>query len=258
MRSEHDESRIRICLYIRTLTSHLSESCIITPGLQYTDDLHKNTHTHTHTHNPSTTLPLQRRESQSTDDKKNYCKSNLKSPWNQNGHFLFFMEYCSVYSKWFIGAHHYCVKFMFLVILNQNIFSSLLQHLFSSLMTRAGQPVTHMRSTNSKPQPSNQFPTDKIKPRPTFVLVWEAFHSDIRHNREEDDDQLPFHAILKSVVVFCFHNTKQMHDQIRQCSIKKCINNNKSEKKSSTVIDVFRAVPITNQHQQTHPKPFWP
>jgi len=87
------------------------------------------------------------------------------------------MEYCSVYCKWLIAAHHYCVKFMFLVILNQNI--------FSSLMMRAEQPVTHMRSTNSKPQPSNQFPTDKIKPRPTFVLAPEAFHSDIRHNREE-------------------------------------------------------------------------
>ncbi|ROL33049.1 hypothetical protein DPX16_5944 [Anabarilius grahami] len=45
---------------------------------------------------------------------------------------------------------------------------------FSSLMTRAGQPVNHMRSTNSKPQPSIQFPKDKIKPRPTFVLVPEA------------------------------------------------------------------------------------
>jgi len=106
-----------------------------------------------------------------------------KSPWNQNWlFFLFFiflfflMEHKSVYCKWFIGAHHYCVKFMFLIILNQNIFSSLLQHLFSSLMMRAGQPVTHMRSTNSKPQPSNQFTTDKIKPRPTFVLVPETIY----------------------------------------------------------------------------------
>jgi len=52
-------------------------------------------------------------------------------------------------------------------------------------MTKAGQPVTHMRSTNSKPQPSNQFSTYKIKPRPTFVLVWEAFYLHIRHNRLE-------------------------------------------------------------------------
>jgi len=40
--------------------------------------------------------------------------------------------------------------------------------IISSLMTGAGQPVTHMRSANSKPQPSNQFPMDKIKPRPNF------------------------------------------------------------------------------------------
>jgi len=37
--------------------------------------------------------------------------------------------------------------------------------------TRAGQPVTHMKSTNSKPQRSNQFPRDNIKSRPTSVLV---------------------------------------------------------------------------------------
>jgi len=36
-----------------------------------------------------------------------------------------------------------------LIILNQNN-----SHI-SSLMTRAGQPVTHMRSTNSKPQAFN-------------------------------------------------------------------------------------------------------
>jgi len=35
---------------------------------------------------------------------------------------------------------------------------------------RAGEPFT-LRSTNSKPQPVNQFLTDKIKPWPTFVLV---------------------------------------------------------------------------------------
>jgi len=72
------------------------------------------------------------------------------------------MEYC-VYFKLFLSAHHYNFKLMFLVILNQ--------HLISFLMTRAGlQPVTHMRSANSKPQPSNQFPTDTIKPRPHVFL----------------------------------------------------------------------------------------
>jgi len=50
--------------------------------------------------------------------------------------------------------HHYCVEFMFLVMLNENQF---LSHLFSSLMMWAGPPVTHMRSANSKPSPSNQF-----------------------------------------------------------------------------------------------------
>jgi len=38
---------------------------------------------------------------------------------------------------------------------------------------RAGQPVTRMRSTNRKPQPSNQLPMEKIKSRPTFFLVQE-------------------------------------------------------------------------------------
>ena len=60
-----------------------------------------------------------------------------------------------------------------LIILNQNKFLS--QHLFSSLMMWAGQPVTHMRSANSKPQPSNQFPTDKIKPRPHLILFQKRF-----------------------------------------------------------------------------------
>jgi len=60
-----------------------------------------------------------------------------------------------------------------LVIYNQNNFPSLLQqHLLSCMFTgmRAGQPVTHMRSTNSKPQPSNQVPKDKIKFFPTVVF----------------------------------------------------------------------------------------
>lgn len=39
---------------------------------------------------------------------------------------------------------------------------------------RVGQPVTHMRSTNSKPEPSNQLPFDKIKSRPIVFLVQEA------------------------------------------------------------------------------------
>jgi len=43
---------------------------------------------------------------------------------------------------------------MFLVMLNQNKFLFSISSLF--LMMWAGQPVTHMRSANSKPQPSNQ------------------------------------------------------------------------------------------------------
>jgi len=67
------------------------------------------------------------------------------------------------------------------IIFHQNNFPSLLQHLFfDDVFTGAivGQPVTHMRSTNRNPQPSNQFPIDKIKSRPTFFL-----HLD--HNGEE-------------------------------------------------------------------------
>jgi len=36
------------------------------------------------------------------------------------------------------------------------------------------QPVTHMSSTNSKPQLNNQFPTDKIKSRPKCFLIRET------------------------------------------------------------------------------------
>jgi len=52
-----------------------------------------------------------------------------------------------------------------------------LQGLFSDDVftgVRAGQPVTHMRSTNSKPQPFNQFPLNKSKSHPTFILAREA------------------------------------------------------------------------------------
>jgi len=43
---------------------------------------------------------------------------------------------------------------------------------FNGMM--AGQLVYHIRSTNSKPQPSNKFPMDKIKSRTTFFLVQKA------------------------------------------------------------------------------------
>jgi len=56
-------------------------------------------------------------------------------------------------------------------VLIQNKFLS--QHLFSSLMTKVGQPVTHMRSANSKPQPYNQFHTDTIKPRPHLIMFFQ-------------------------------------------------------------------------------------
>jgi len=42
---------------------------------------------------------------------------------------------------------------------------------------RAGQPVTHMRLTNSKPQPSNQS-------NPNRFLFVHPFHTNIRHNME--------------------------------------------------------------------------
>jgi len=80
---------------------------------------------------------------------------------------------------WMIYPHtSLFLKFMCLLIFNLNILPSLFQqHLFSDdvfIVVRAGQPVTHMRSTNNKPQPSNQFPMDKIKLRPTFFPVQEA------------------------------------------------------------------------------------
>jgi len=64
-------------------------------------------------------------------------------------------------------------QFTFIFFLNSWASSFLIRmtYSYSSLMMimGAGQPVTHMRSTNSKRQPSNQFPTDKIKPRLHFV-----------------------------------------------------------------------------------------
>jgi len=79
--------------------------------------------------------------------------------------------------------------------------------LFSSLMMTTclltqgrDQPVTHMRSTNSKPQPSNQFHMDKIKSRPTCFLIRVPFHTDLYHNRKERTYHI-FHlmAINKSL-----------------------------------------------------------
>jgi len=53
---------------------------------------------------------------------------------------------------------------------------------------RVGQPVTHMKSTNSKPQRSNQFQMDKIKSC-TYVLQLflfeKPFNSNVHHNKEE-------------------------------------------------------------------------
>jgi len=46
-----------------------------------------------------------------------------------------------------------------------------------------GQPVTHMRSTNSNPQPSNQFPMDKIKPAQHLFLFEKPRKC---HNRKEN------------------------------------------------------------------------
>jgi len=47
---------------------------------------------------------------------------------------------------------------------------------------RAEQPVTHIRYTNSKPQQSNQFITNKIELHPTSVLVREAISVYINGN----------------------------------------------------------------------------
>jgi len=62
------------------------------------------------------------------------------------------------------------------------------------------QPVTHMRSTNSKQQPSNQFQMDIIK----FAM---PFHSEIHYDREEKL-QVVFHADFKFLMpgqASCLH-----------------------------------------------------
>lgn len=50
-----------------------------------------------------------------------YCDScPLKSLWNQNWHFLFFIDYCSYYYEWFISVGHF-FKSWAIIILNQNL-----------------------------------------------------------------------------------------------------------------------------------------
>ena len=100
-----------------------------------------------------------------------------------------------IYYKWFFR----CTSLFCLIHASRNLESEklpllLLQHLFSSLMTRAGQPVTHMRSTNSKPQPSNQFLMDKIMSRHTFVLVREAVSLGYTSNTKKTLLQPAFHS----------------------------------------------------------------
>jgi len=92
-------------------------------------------------------------------------------------------------------------KFMCpLVIFKQNIFPSHLQwhFLFSDEVftgERAGQPVNHIRSTNSKQQ-SNQFQI-KIKSSPTFLFYFSKADSlGYTSQWEKSLSQLLFHANL--------------------------------------------------------------
>jgi len=77
----------------------------------------------------------------------------------------------------------YVHSIIVLKILNQNIFLS--QHLFSDdvggAITCHSHEISQYQTTTiqSIPHRQNQAP-------PTFVIVLEAFHSDIRHNREEN------------------------------------------------------------------------
>lgn len=69
------------------------------------------------------------------------------------------------------------------------------------------QPVTHMTSTNSKPEPCNKFPMDKIKSLPTFFLVPDAVS---HHNREQNIMNFHFMPTLNSWVTVRLQDTLPM------------------------------------------------
>jgi len=80
--------------------------------------------------------------------------------------FLIFLWNIAVFvEKRFISADYYFIfNSCVLLFFNQNtVTSPPFWSDTSSLIMWAGQPVTHMISTNSKPQTINRFPMDKIK-----------------------------------------------------------------------------------------------
>jgi len=81
--------------------------------------------------------------------------------WFQCGLF----SYLSVLFSWLKNESCFTLCWQHLPL---NLTKGPVSHLFSD-------NVTHMRSTNRKPQPSNQFPMDKIKSHPTFFSFFLSF-----------------------------------------------------------------------------------
>lgn len=95
----------------------------------------------------------------------------IKSPWNQNWLFLFFMEYRSVYNKRFICAHR-----CFTIHVPRNLESA------TALLCWCGQgnlslkqdpPIANHQSNHPINSP------DEIKPSPTNVLVEKTFATSV-------------------------------------------------------------------------------
>jgi len=74
---------------------------------------------------------------------------------------------------------------------NQNNF---LMNLFSD------DVFTYLRSTNSKQQPSNQFPVDKIKSRPTFFFLFQEATSLGYTSHYGRKDYCNIHFVLTSLI----------------------------------------------------------
>jgi len=123
---------------------------------------------------------------------KNATAHTLKSTLNQNWQLLIFLWNITVFIINYLSLLIiFLITFVPLIILNQNIFPSLLQHhLFSSLMTcllawgRGSLSLTWDPPIANHNHPINS-PWTKSSPALHLFLFEKPFYSYIRHNREE-------------------------------------------------------------------------
>jgi len=86
--------------------------------------------------------------------------------------FFFFTEYCSVYYKLFIRAHHYFISKLYaLIICYKNILPSLCNNFYSLMLCLLALGQGNRSLTLDPPIANHNHP---IKSRPTFFLVREA------------------------------------------------------------------------------------